>query len=212
MATKQDILDLINAEIIPNGSNQITAAVLNPVLIAMVGQINDLAGDPANLPYSQTTIIGAVNSVDSAVPSGIVIRTGTSNPNVVAPPTFALGDFYNQTSGGNTVAWYQWNGNDWVEFITPLQAEQRTIFTVNTSYSFVYDDNTIVYIGTSPSDIITIPVAANASARIIEVLNRSANNINFNISYQALDGTAKTTIPKNSGIELQSDGTSWYET
>jgi hypothetical protein len=40
--TLQDILNLINAEIVANGNQEITADVLRPILEAMIQQPNDL--------------------------------------------------------------------------------------------------------------------------------------------------------------------------
>lgn len=57
-------LSLIQAEIIANGNNEITANVLRPVLEAMIDFPNDVIGVLADLDTSDTTsIVNAINSI-----------------------------------------------------------------------------------------------------------------------------------------------------
>ncbi len=62
--TLQDILNLINAEIVANGNQEITADVLRPILEAMIQQPNDLIGDLGDLQTSDVSnIVNAINSI-----------------------------------------------------------------------------------------------------------------------------------------------------
>ncbi len=62
--TLQDILNLINAEIVANGNQEITADVLRPILEAMIQQPNDLIGDLGDLQTSDiSNIVNAINSI-----------------------------------------------------------------------------------------------------------------------------------------------------
>jgi len=62
--TYQQALDLIQAEIIANGNNEITANVLRPVLEAMIDFPNDVIGALADLNTSDiTSIVNAINSI-----------------------------------------------------------------------------------------------------------------------------------------------------
>lgn len=74
--TLQQVLDLINAEIIANGNNEITANVLRPILEAMVEQPNDLIGLLGDLNTAdQTSIVNAINSIYSQnLPNATALR------------------------------------------------------------------------------------------------------------------------------------------
>ena len=73
MNTPQDLINLINASIITNGNNEITAIVLNPILIDIVTQYDDLIGDLNNLlTTDQSSLVNAINEVFS-------INTGLTN-------------------------------------------------------------------------------------------------------------------------------------
>lgn len=60
----QDIIDIINLKIVTNNNNEITAIVLNPILVAMVQQYIDLIGDLNGLNTTEkTNLVGAINDV-----------------------------------------------------------------------------------------------------------------------------------------------------
>ena len=67
MATPQDLINQINAAIITNGNNEITAIVLNPILVDMVTQYDDLIGDLSQLlTTDQSSIVNAINEIFGA--------------------------------------------------------------------------------------------------------------------------------------------------
>ena len=113
MATPQDIRDVINEFIVPNGNNQITASVLNPILIDMIDYIDNAVGIMANLTLSASNLVDAINLVEENG-NALKMHAGVNDPNITPPASFSTGDFYNQTSSGNTVALYQYNGFIWV--------------------------------------------------------------------------------------------------
>jgi hypothetical protein len=66
MATPQQLINLINSAIVTNGSNQITAIVLNPILVDIVTQYDGFIGDLSNLlTADQTSLVNAINEVFS---------------------------------------------------------------------------------------------------------------------------------------------------
>jgi len=205
--TQQTVVDLINQEIVANGNNEITADVLRPVLLAMLSQVNDLIGDPTAIPAD--TLVEQINDVEENQPSGVTIYSGTADPNVTPPASFALGDFYQQTSGPDTVGFYQFNGTAWARQNTVEDNNRKAINPISAAYTVADTDYTIIYTGTNAADIIQLPDPADYSSRILKVVNRSANNINFDTSYIDTDGSSVTLIVLQATTEIQSDGTNW---
>lgn len=110
----------INAWIYTNGNNEITAATLNPVLQAIRERINDVSGNLDDLTTSDTTnLVAAINSIQEALENinadGIMLHSGTENPNTTPPLSFNIADFYiQQDIDNNPVALWQYNGTEWV--------------------------------------------------------------------------------------------------
>lgn len=122
---EQEVIDLINLYIVTNHNNEITAAVLNPILIAIVQQSNDLIGNLNDLvtPENQD-LVQAINSVQSQIDAfsftGVQVYSGVDDPNDTPPLTYAVADFYKQLDGGgNTIALFQYNGTEWVNLTDP---------------------------------------------------------------------------------------------
>ena len=113
MAIPQDIRDVINEFIVTNGNNEITAIVLNPILISIIDYIDAEVGDRDNLTLYASNLVSAINLVEE---NGNVLKlhAGTNDPNIVPPASYSVGDFYNQTSSGTTIAFYQYNGSNWI--------------------------------------------------------------------------------------------------
>lgn len=114
--TEAEVITLINEQLPTNGNNEITAAVLRPVLISMVEQINSLVGEPSELPEDKT-VIETINEIQ---PEGVTVHTGANDPNDTPPADFNVGDFYQQVVTGNTVGFWQFMGEEWINLlITP---------------------------------------------------------------------------------------------
>ncbi len=108
--TEAQIIALINQYIITNGNNEITAAQLNPILLAMLMQPNDKVGELGDLQTTdQTNIVAAINELVNAA-SGFQVHAGSADPNVTPPGTFSIGDWYIR----NGTSLYQYNGQTWV--------------------------------------------------------------------------------------------------
>lgn len=118
------VIALINTYIVTNGNNEITAAVLNPILVAMVEQINDVTGNLSDLSTStQSNLVASINELNTAIggitTTGIQIYSGVDDPNLVPPPLFATGDFYVNTATNEV---WQYNGDTWLS-TSPVEVE-----------------------------------------------------------------------------------------
>ena len=113
--SREEIIQLITDIIYPNGNNEITANVLNPVLDVMVNQINDITGDLDDLATTDTSnLVNAINSVitqfEGIDSNSVKLYSGIDNPNQVPPPDFNIADFYIQEDGeGNPLDLWQFN-------------------------------------------------------------------------------------------------------
>lgn len=122
---EQEVIDLINLYIFTNHNNEITAAVLNPILIAIVQQSNDLIGNLNDLVTPENEdLVQAINSLQSQIDAfsftGVQVYSGVDDPNDTPPLTYAVADFYKQLDGGgNTIALFQYNGTEWVNLSDP---------------------------------------------------------------------------------------------
>lgn len=115
--TLTDVINQINAFIIANGSNAITADVLRPILLGMVQQPNDLTGDLDDLSTTDTSnLVAALNEVNAALGDliGLTIHTGADTPVVTPPVSFNIGDFYAQEVASVVVSFWQYTGVEWV--------------------------------------------------------------------------------------------------
>lgn len=114
--SEQEVIDLINQWIVENHNNEITANVLNQVLISMVQQPNLLIGDLGDLSTGETdNIVDAINWVLTQISNGnITIHTGQDNPNETPPETYTVGDFYSQLDVMNNPLYlWQYTGTEW---------------------------------------------------------------------------------------------------
>ena len=118
--TEAEVITLINSQLPTNGNNEITAAVLRPVLISATQQINGVVGDPTQLPPGKT-VIEAINDI---YPEGVIVHTGANDPNDTPPANFNIGDFYQQVVIGSTVGFWQFMGEQWIDLLA--QSKLRT--------------------------------------------------------------------------------------
>ena len=152
--SREEIIQIITENIYPNGNNEITANVLNPVLGTMVNQINDITGDLEELNTSDTSnLVNAINSVisdfEGSDSNSVKLHTGTENPNSIPPLDYTTADFYiQQDEIGNPLQLWQYNGLTWVssnrqpdDFLTEgtITADGNEI-TVSTGFSWRISD------------------------------------------------------------------------
>src|SRR5690606_15992968 len=98
------VLALIQAEIIANGNNEITANVLRPILEDMLEQPNDVVGVLDNLNTNdKTNIVNAINSVLSQnLPNVTALRAiDTTGIDFNQDELLWVRDAINQTAANN---------------------------------------------------------------------------------------------------------------
>jgi hypothetical protein len=213
MATPANVIALINSGITDNGNNEVTAAVLRPILIAMVDQINDLVGDPDNLTTTAQVIVDAINEVKQQISTVITIFAGTDNPNTTPPAGATLGDFYSRTLTGVPISYWTYEGTVWIELVDKRIAQSRQNIRISAiATAFTDTDDTVLYNGII-DNLIGIPTpAAIYLGRIITIVNQSLSNIQTNIAYLSINqGASSLDVAPESKIKLQCDGTNWYQ-
>jgi hypothetical protein len=210
MSAIDDAITNINAAIVANGNEEITADVLRPLLVELANAVETITGDPVNLTTSvKTNLVAAINSLKTITDGleGLVIKTGTTDPNVTTDFVPKLGYFYARYSGSTLLSFWQYNGYEWIQVIS----QAKTILTTTDgNYNVQANDYTVIYEDGVTSTDISIGDPSQYENRILKIVNRDSNELDIldsgYINYSAL---AVTTIPANSSITLQSDGASW---
>ena len=189
--TKQELINLINSVIKQNGNEEITGQILNAVLLAMVGQSNDLIGDFNNTTITGNTIIDKINSLSGLIEnaSGIKLHSGPNDPNVTPPASYNVADFYAQTIGGVVTDLYQYNGVDWVN-------QQNVINDNNISVSTTYSSEKINQLLTTQDGVINVTsitvagnlvtIGAGSQWRISGVTYSNTNDVTITVPYAAV--------------------------
>lgn len=213
MPTWTDIRADINAQITANGANAITGPVLNAILLAVCDLSEQENGDLTSLnTTAKTNLVGAINEVLASATPGLEVLSGTTDPNVSPPASFNEGDFYKQVTGGGAfVAWWQYDGNVWINQVDKFVAQNdSTISIKGASHTVLKGEKTIIYTGSNPADIITIGTPADNLNRVVEIINQHSANINFSTTYKDYTGADVTTIALQAKTVIKSDGTNWY--
>lgn len=127
----QQVIDNINQYIVENHNNEITANVLNPILIELAN-LFDIVGDLSDLTTEDTSsIVNAINELVESISeiAGINKFYGTTNPNQTPPVGYADGDLYFRTASflGNPYTVYIYNGITWVEIRDPQDLTNEII-------------------------------------------------------------------------------------
>jgi hypothetical protein len=73
-------------------------------------------------------------------------------------------------------------------------------------------DHTHIILPTAATVIISLPAASTCTRREYVIVNQDNTVHNFSITYLDFTGAAVTTIPVNTSITIQSNGTSWFRT
>ena len=119
--TVNDVISTINAYIVANGNNEITANVLNPILILLADFGNNNMGNLSTLNTTeQNNLVGAINEIYNLVSNitngGIQLHEGNDNPNDVPPSSYNIADFYIEKDvSNNPIQLWQYNGIEWVK-------------------------------------------------------------------------------------------------
>ena len=160
------VIAQINAFIVTNGNNEITANVLNPILQIITDFANNEIGDLDALTTSdKTSVVNSINSLKSALDnitnSGIQLHTGYDTPTITPPTSYNYGDFYMELDNldNSPIQLWQWNGTEWttyasvyskeeIDFIIsqlePSLLEERITVLENTQNSSSQDANELI--------------------------------------------------------------------
>lgn len=132
------VIALINANIVPNDNNEITADVLRPILLAMLQQPNELIGDLSNLTVEDVSdLVSAINELNQSITNSQSIQVYQGE---VLPQDSGIdpnpADFYHQISPiSGTVDFFVFRGDGWMSLdsfqsvrytpqpLTPVQRE-----------------------------------------------------------------------------------------
>lgn len=134
--TYNEALALIQAEIIANGNNEITANVLRPVLEAMINFPNDTIGVLANLNTTDTTsIVNAINEIISQnLPNATALRPiDTNGIDFNQSELLWVRDAVNQTAANNGAFNCQL-GQQMVFYVDSLTRSSVIDFTIQRRY------------------------------------------------------------------------------
>lgn len=98
----QAAINAINAQIIANGNQNITANILNPILLMIENSLYGITGNNQNLETAtKVNLVAAINEIKNAVDeiTGIKLYTGGENPNIEPPNggDYNVLDFYTKT-------------------------------------------------------------------------------------------------------------------
>lgn len=145
---EQQVKDLIEAFIVANGNNEITADVLRPILLAMLAQPNDEIGDLSTLnTTTQVNLVDAINELynTNTNQGGVKLHEGTDNPNDVPPTSYEIADFYIEKDlSDNPIQLWQFNGVEWVKangnYLTS-SAYPDTKYNYTSSNNFTLPEN-----------------------------------------------------------------------
>lgn len=172
--TYSDVIDLINEFIITNGNNEITAAVLNPVLEFMTDFANNNMGDLSLLTTDLTDdLVSAINSLkqnfDDLSNNGVQLYTGVPNPNVTPPATYNYADFYMQIDNidSSPVQLWQWDGYNWVESSQfEVLANKRGSFTDDGTGQLYYNVDYINSVISTAGNFPKLQITATAGQTV----------------------------------------------
>ena len=121
MSAIDDAIAEIETFIVANGNEAITADVLRPLLVGLAQAVKEEIGNPTGLNTDAKEVVDAINEVKETADNatGLVILTGSADPNVTPPTTYSLGNFYSRYVSATLVGFYQYNGYEWVEIKNP---------------------------------------------------------------------------------------------
>jgi len=126
--TYSEVISQINTFIVTNHNNEITANVLNPILVLLTDFTNNTIGDLETLTTDEKdTIVDAINSLknnlNNITNNGVQLYSGMGDPNVTPPPTYKPADFYLQVDSDSLpVQLWQFNAFSWISSVNGITA------------------------------------------------------------------------------------------
>lgn len=212
--TKIEVEQLINQFIITNGNKEITAAILNPILNAILTQPNDLIGVLENSNVVGNTVVDKLNTLLSAINSisTIKIINGENNPNITPPLSYNLGDFYNLTIAGVTQNFYQYNGVNWVEVgnvINDLGTNATQTWSSQKIANMINQKDEFTYVSSLSIDNNVVTIGAGTKWRINGVMYENINAVSLTAPYSGVGlsridnilGNTSNTFELQQGIQ-----------
>ncbi|HAW07743.1 MAG TPA: hypothetical protein DCW42_00995, partial [Bacteroidetes bacterium] len=125
------VIAQINAFIVTNGNNEITANVLNPILKIITDFANNEIGHLDALTTSdKTNVVNSINSLKNALDNitdgGIQLHTGYDAPAITPPTSYNYGDFYMELDilDDSPIQLWQWNGMEWTTYASVYSKEE----------------------------------------------------------------------------------------
>lgn len=184
--TLTEINAQINAAIVANGSGAITAEVLNPILLGMVEQINDLTGVLDDSAVEGDNIIAMINTLNEALGEIVspTIYTGSGFPSILSVPSPSTGDYYLQTSGPTIENSYIYNGIGWVNlknWINDAEVSEETTWSSQKIKEYLDAVDKLISIGTIAIEAGFAIIPAGAYWRIGGVIYSNAAEISVAI-------------------------------
>jgi len=177
--TYAEVISQINTFIVTNHNNEITANVLNPILVLLTDFTNNTIGDLETLTTDEKdTIVDAINSLknnlNNITNNGVQLYSGMGDPNVTPPPTYKPADFYLQVdsdslpvqlwqfnaftwvtgSGGSSISWGFITGNIDDQLDLKLELDAREL-KANKQNSMVFDGTGIKFPTVDAVNILT---------------------------------------------------------
>ena len=86
----------------------------------------------------------------------------------------------------------------------------RSILVVNNVATNTFLNSNLCNVILNANTTVVLPQPVNANGRVYCIVNRTNSSRNIS-TYLGLNGSMVTSIPANSSLTVQSDGTAWYQ-
>lgn len=129
-------IEAINDYIITNGNQEITAAILNPILLQIINSLYDITGNNEDLSTDdKSNLVAAINELKESINDldPISLYNGGDDPNVTPPNggDFNVLDFYTKTGVSGAESLWIYTGIEpsigWLNLTGSLSAVMFTV-------------------------------------------------------------------------------------